>query len=137
MSALSPTPRARVSPVVVAVLCRRDLVLALARGFHADDVNLPSDVATPDEFAPALTLERMLFEKAGLHVVSYRLMSWWDESPTNGGRRLYAYFVTSWRGRVRSSSAGKMFWARPQDLVAPSCTFRERNRKLLAKLGRI
>lgn len=116
---------------VVLIVPVEDNVVAIARGFDPVDVNLPGGTDQYLDKSPADTARRELLEETGLIAVDLELVDCWklrDNSVT------YAYLVKLFTGKIRSSSAGKTFLAKPRQLCTEECTFASKNVRLLKRL---
>jgi len=119
---------------VVVVVSNGEHILAVARGFDPKDINLPGGNDLEDDKTPIETLRRVVPETTGIVVRSYHRMDTWKGDMS---QPVYAFFVPKWSGKPHSSSAGKTFWAKPQQLVAESATFAPHNKRLLKTLMRV
>ena len=119
---------------VVAVVSRGDEILAVARKFDPKDVNLPGGHDREEDLNPPHTLRRVVLEETGVRVRQYHLMTSWQGDM---GQPVYAYFVSTFGGRARSSTSGKTLWAKPAQLVKDGSTFQVFNKQLLKTLMRV
>lgn len=116
---------------VVLIVPIEGQVVAIARDFDPVDVNLPGGSDEYLDKNPMDTARRELLEETGLQSVEMTLVDCWknkDSSVT------YAYQVTLFAGKLRSSSAGKTFLAAPKQLCREECTFAGKNTRLLKRL---
>jgi 8-oxo-dGTP pyrophosphatase MutT (NUDIX family) len=119
---------------VVAVVSRDEDILAVARRFNPHDINLPGGCDHEGDRSPAETLRRVVLEETGIQVRAWHLMR---EFPGEMDQPVHAFFVSQWRGKARSSSAGKTLWAKPHQLTGFASTFAAHNRWLLNMLMRV
>lgn len=119
---------------VIAVLPRDEDVLAVARHFVPQDLNLPGGKGSDDDIDPAASLRRIVQEQTGIKVEGWRLIT--DRLVGFFGEPLYCFFVTRWTGKPRSSTSGKALWCDPERLVSDSSTFWKTNKFLLRKIAR-
>lgn len=119
---------------VVVVVSNGEEILAVARGFHPKDINLPGGNDIPEDTSPVETLRRMVPEQTGIVVRSYHRMDTWQGEMH---QPVYAFYVPKFSGKPRSSSSGKTFWAKPQQLTSEQATFSVYNKRLLKTLMRV
>jgi 8-oxo-dGTP pyrophosphatase MutT (NUDIX family) len=119
---------------IVAVVSNDEDILAVARNFHPQDINLPGGNDVPEDKTPIETLRRLVPEQTGITIRSYHRMDTW-----RGEMRqpVYAFFIPKWSGKPRSSASGKTFWAKPRQLTSENATFAEFNKRLLKTLMRV
>ena len=130
-------PSLRVRWSAVVVVPRNDQFLVVARGFQPKNINFPGGDSEPEDRTPKDTALRELREEAGLSSEPkyVRLMDKWLGSD---GQPVYAFFVTAFSGRERSSDEGKTFWTSKYSMLTNSqADFRDYNKRLLRKLMRI
>jgi 8-oxo-dGTP pyrophosphatase MutT (NUDIX family) len=121
--------------VVVVVFSGPTNVLAISKNFNTRNPAFPGGDSEPADETPAQTAKRELFEETGIQAVELRCMEQWVGER---GQPVYAFFVPRWKGsRLLTSSEGKPYWTRPQQLLVRGATHREDARRLLEKLGRI
>lgn len=121
----------------VAIVPRGEQYLVVARNFQPKDVNFPGGNSEPGDRTPKDTAIRELLEETGVGTQPefVQLMDKWRGAD---GEPVYAFFVTAFTGRERSSDEGKAFWtSNLTSLTAKQSTFRVGNKRLLKKLLRL
>ena len=130
-------PSLRVRWSAVVVVPRGAQFLVVARDFQPQNINFPGGDSEPEDRTPKDTAIRELREETGLGTEArfVRLMDRWVGAQ---GQPVYAFFVTAFNGRERSSDEGKTFWTSQYPLLtSPHAEFREHNKRLLRTLTRI
>jgi 8-oxo-dGTP pyrophosphatase MutT (NUDIX family) len=122
---------------IIAVIPRGEQFAVIARGFSTRNINFPGGDKTEQDQTPADTAVREILEETGLYTTAefLRLIDTWKGSR---GQRVYAFYITGFQGRLRSSPEGKTFWtAQTSLLISSSSEFRDRAKRLLEKLTRM
>lgn len=119
---------------IVAVVTQGEDILAVARHFKPQNINLPGSSDEPEDKTPVDTLRRALLERTGITSRAHHAMEVFDGEL---GEPVHAYFVSQWSGKPRAGTGGKAFWAKPHQLTRPTSTFAEDNQRLLRKLMRV
>lgn len=122
---------------VVLVVPHGTLLLAQSRNFISRDRNFPGGDGDPEDLTAAHTASRLLLEETGLisKPEDFRILDTWDGER---GQPVYVYLVTRFRGRLRPSGKGKVFWTKKYStLMAATSTFAEFNSRILQKLMEI
>lgn len=117
----------------VLVVPRNAQFAVIARNFNVRNVNFPGGSRAPEDDSPSDTAMRELREETGLFTAPefLRLLDKWQGED---GLPVYAYLVTGYRGRIRSSGEGRAFWtAQTGLLLSPASEFRYHNARLLKK----
>jgi 8-oxo-dGTP pyrophosphatase MutT (NUDIX family) len=118
--------------VVVVVSNGNNDVLAISRGFNLQDPALPGGDSEPFDESPVQTAARELYEETGLRAQGEAncIDSWTGER----GQPVFAFYVSQWRGRLRTSSEGKPFWTQPKNLLARGAYYRDEAKRVFEKL---
>ncbi len=122
---------------VVLVVPRGEQFVVIAKGFSPRDINFPGGDEEPGDRNPRATGVRELSEETGLITLPKHLkrLDTWEG---DRGQAVYAFFVTAFHGRLRSSDEGKSFWTSNLTmLTGKGAQHAEYNKRLLVKLMRL
>lgn len=116
------------SQSAVVYLKKGDKVLAVSRGSDLSDMNMPGGTVEMGE-DPMTAAARELWEETGL--VAHELIP--VHSKNMNGKKVSAFKVVHFGGKLRSSSEGKAAWVDPQ--VIRSSSYGDFFEEMLDKLA--
>jgi 8-oxo-dGTP pyrophosphatase MutT (NUDIX family) len=122
---------------VVLVVPHGTLLLAQARKFISRDRNFPGGDGDADDATAQHTASRLLQEETGLlsKPEDFQILDTWTGER---GQPVYVYLVTRFKGRLRASGKGKVFWTKKYTaLMATTSTFAAHNTRIIQKLMEI
>lgn len=114
----------------IVLIMRDGLVLAVSRKNDHKDLGLPGGSVEPGETYEAAAI-RETFEEVGVQIT--QMMEVFDHPCRTHQAKTFK--VGAFVGEPRSMEGAAVLWVRPEQLLAPHCSFRVYNLALFQHLG--
>jgi ADP-ribose pyrophosphatase YjhB (NUDIX family) len=108
-----------------------DRILSVSRKTNHADLGLPGGKLEPKE-SPYDAMVREVLEETGLKVTEANLLF---DAMDDVGVRAVVYYVTKYKGEVKTAEKGRVEWVEPKTMTTDKCSFKRFNSSLFNLMG--